>query len=579
MRSSIALTLPFISLLLACRPPAATLSSTLEKDGEPPLRPFDLGTYHRAVSTRSADAQRAFDQGLIWAYAFNHDEAKRAFHVAARADSGLAMAYWGFALVNGPHINNTSMNSVQSREAYFALKKAQAAAASATPVEQALIEALTARYAWPPPADRRPLDLAYAQAMSQVYTRFPEDADVAALYAEAMLDLRPWDQWTKDGKPQPGTEEVLRALETALRLSPDHPGALHLSIHALEASPEPGRAAAAADRLRSLVPDASHLVHMPAHIDVRLGHWQRAAAANEAAIAADQRYRSHRPKLGQYRLYMAHNQHFLAYTAMMEGRSAIALQTAWQVVAGLPPKWVKENAALADPFLTVHWEAQKRFGKWQELLEAPEPGPRLPVATAYRHFLRGVAYAALEKAAAAEHERAAFLEALPKVPRESKWGANAAASVLAVAVPYLEGEIAFQRGQKDQSVARLREAVRLADALLYDEPPAWQVPPRHALGAVLLAEQRFAEALAVYEEDLLRYPDNGWSLYGLSQALQGLKRTAEAEAALHRFQQAWSRADMEIASSCLCVGKQRADRSTLAKPGSIPLPTQGALAP
>ena len=279
--------------------------------------------------------------------------------------------------------------------------------------------------------------------MEKVFARFPDDADVATLYAESMLDLRPWDQWTRDGKPQPGTEALLRALDSALKQESEHPGALHLTIHALEASPNPGRARAAADRLRLLVPDASHLLHMPAHIDVRGGRWGEAAAANERAIAADKHYRARAPQLGFYQFYMAHNQHFLAYTAMMEGRSAVALEGTRELVQGLPATWVKQNVLIADAFLTVHWEAMKRFGKWQELLQVPDTGPDLPVSSAYRRFLRGVAYAALGQLNEAEREREAFLAALPKVPRDASWGANKAPDALAVAVPYLEGEIAI----------------------------------------------------------------------------------------------------------------------------------------
>ncbi len=547
--------------LLLPAPSGVSVLSTPEDVDPPPAswRPFELGSYTRPVTTRVAEAQKAFDQGLVWAFAFNHDEAERAFAEAARRDGALAMAWWGVALVNGPHINNPAMSEPQSKKAWEALEKARALAAGASDVEKALIEALGARYAWPPPSDRSPLDAAYAKAMLAVRTRFPSDADVATLAAEALMDTRPWDQWTKDGKPQPGTAEVLAALETARKLAPAHPGALHLTIHALEASPWPERAAEAADRLRALVPDSSHLVHMPSHIDVRTGRWKEAAEANERAMAADRKYSARAGKIGFYRIYMAHNAHFLAYTAMMEGRREAALETATGVVAGLDPAFVKENAAFADAFLTVVGEAQKRFGLWKEILAAKAPPDGLPVSTAHAHFLRGVAHAALGEVAEAKRERAAFAAALPKVPKDFYWGSNLATDVLAVALPYLDGEIAYRAGDHGTAVEKLRKAVEMEDALKYDEPPAWTVPSRHALGAVLIDAKRPVEAESVYREDLKKYPANGWALRGLATALEMQKKTAAAAEVEARFAAAWARATVDLETSCYCVRKGRSD--------------------
>ncbi len=522
-------------------------------------RPFDLGPYTRPVSTKVPAAQKAFDQGLAWAYAFNHDEARKAFREATRLDPSLAMAWWGVALINGPHINNPVVDEVHAKEAWEALGRARELAPGASDVERALIEALGSRYAWPQPADRSPLDAAYAAAMEKVRARFSDDADVATLTAEALMDTRPWDQWTRDGKPQPGTETVLAALEAARKLSPRHPGALHLTIHALEASPRPERAASAADALRGLVPDASHLVHMPSHIDVRTGRWREAADANEKAVAADERYRERAGEIGFYRLYMAHNRHFLAYTAMMEGRESVALARTREVVAGLDPAFVRENAAFADAYLTVAGDALKRFGKWKEILAAKAPPADLPVSTAFHLFLRGIAHAALGDVAAAEEEREAFAAALRKVPEDFYWGSNQAAAVLAVAIPYLDGEIAYRKKEYGTATAKLAEAVRLEDALKYDEPPAWTTPSRHALGAVLLATRRPAEAEAVYREDLVRYPGNGWSLWGLAQALGQQGKKAEAGKVNGRFAKAWTRAEIDLTSSCFCVHPGRPD--------------------
>lgn len=552
-RPSALLSLLSCSLVfLACRAPAAP-----DKAAPVPApvawAPFDLGAHHRPVSTTSRAAQLAFDQGLIWAYGFNHDEAIRAFNEAIRQDPGLAMAYWGIALVNGPNINNPLVDEVHAKAAWEALQEAKQRAGSASEVEHALIEALSARYAWPQPEDRKPLDEAYARAMAGVHQRFPGDADVAALYAEALMDTRPWDQWTDDGEPQPGTLETLNVLETALRLDPDHPGALHLLIHATEASPHPERAEAAADRLRSLVPDSSHLVHMPSHIDVRLGRWAEASRVNERAMAADARYAARQPDLGFYALYMAHNAHFLAYTAMMQGNSAVAIAQTDRVVRNLPLETVRENPLFFDAFLTVGLDARKRFGHWQEIVDAPAPPADLPVSTAYWHFVRGIAFSAMNRLDDAEKERALFHAALPKIPEDAFWGSNLAADVLHPAVPYLDGEIAYRRGDLGEAARQLEEAVRLEDALKYDEPPPWTTPSRHALGAVLLEDGKPEAAEAVYRADLVRYPENGWALWGLSRALAAEGHEAEAAEVRARFEKTWADADVPMVSSCLCV--------------------------
>jgi tetratricopeptide (TPR) repeat protein len=537
-------------------PLALAAAATTAAAAEPapvPYQAFNLGTYHRAVSTANVDAQKAFDQGLGWSFAFNHGDAERALREAARLDDALAMAWWGVALVNGPHINNATVDEAHSKVAWDALGEAKKRREGASEVEKALIDALGARYAWPPPADRRALDEAYAAAMADVFKRFPKDADVATLYAEALMDVRPWDQWTREGQPQPGTLEVVQALETARGLNPDHPGALHLTIHALEASPQPERAREAADRLRNLVPDAGHLVHMPSHIDVRLGRWQEAAVANEKAMAADERYNARKLEPGFWGLYMAHNQHFLGYTAMMEGRREAALDHMQGVVAMFPVSFVKENAAFMDAFMTSHLEALKRFGEWQAVLDAKPVVEGLPVSTAHRHMTRAVALSALGRVREAEKEAAAFRKAVTAISKDAGWGSNTAAGAMAVGLPYVEGEIAYRKGDKTAAIAKLREAVALEDGLKYDEPPAWTVPTRHSLGAVLIASRRYADAEQVYREDLKRYPENGWALRGLAQALEAQGKRPEAEDAKARLAKAWARADVVVDSSCLCI--------------------------
>lgn len=518
-----------------------------------PWQPFALGPHHRTVSTKLAVAQQAFDQGLIWAYAFNHDEAMRAFQEAARLDPGLAMAWWGIALVNGPHINNPALDDAHAQVAWAALQEAQQRLASASPVERDLIAALGHRYAQPNPADRRSLDEAYAKAMVELSARYPKDADLAALSAEALMDVRPWDQWTRAGEAQPGTREVLAALARSLRLAPKHPLALHLTIHAYEASPHPERGKAAADGLRQLVPDAGHLVHMPGHAYARLGDWPGAALANERAMAADARYRSRQPEIGFYGLYMVHNADFLAYTAFMEGRKAVALAQAKAVVSAFPLDWVVQNAFFADAFQTRVGEALKRFGLWEELLAEPAPDPRLPLSTAYWHALRGTACAALGRVEEALQEQSAFEAARTRVPESYVWGSNPAAPVLLVAKAYLAGEIAFRQGRVAEAVTFLEEAVRLEDALKYDEPPACIIPARHALGAVLLSDGRAEAAAAVYRQDLKAYPGNYWSLLGLARALEARGLKAAAAAAAGHLKKAQQRADVQAETSCACV--------------------------
>jgi tetratricopeptide (TPR) repeat protein len=534
--------------LAACssRPPSPT-------EEEVAWKPFELGSYHRPVTTDSPEAQMAFDQGMIWAFAFNHDEAVRAFDEARRLDPKMAMAAWGIALVHGPHINNPTMTESAAEAAWKALGQARALSASARPVEQALIEALGARYAWPNPEDRTALDLAYAEAMADVARRFPDDADVATLYAEALMDTRPWAQWTRDGKPEPGTAEVLASLERALALMPEHPGANHLSIHALEASPQPERAAAAAERLRELAPDASHLVHMPAHIDVRLGDWSRAVDTNKRAMEADRRYAKRQKEIGFYRIYMAHNPHFLSWAAMMQGRRALALESAQAVLDGVSVEQTREAPNFLDAFRTAMQEARKRFGQWDAILAEPLPPEDLYVSRAHAHFVRAVALASLDRPDEAEAERAVFAAALERVPADWYWGANQARPVLAVGLPYVDGEIAYRRGRLKEAIVKLREAVALEDALTYDEPPAWTTPSRHALGAVYLAAGQPAAAAAVYGEDLRRFPENGWSLLGESQALAAQGKTAEAAALEAQYRRAWKDADAPITTSCLCV--------------------------
>ena len=514
---------------------------------------FDgLGPRSRRVTTTSADAQRYFDQGLKFLYAFNHDEAIRSFRQAATLDPACAMAWWGIAYACGPHINNSSVDEAHAREGSGALAQARERSAGASPVERALIDALTKRYADPQPADRGPLDRAFADAMRAVWEANPGDADVGALYAEARMDLRPWDLWTHDGQPQPGTDEILGVLRAVIAREPDHPLALHLSIHALEASPHPERADAAADRLRDLQPGLAHLVHMPSHIDVRRGRWEEAERANEKAIAADEAYRRVRPNQGFYRIYMLHNRHMLAFAAVMRGESGRAIRAIDEMIAAVPPDWARQNATLADGALAMPLELRMRFGRWEEVLAAPEPDAIFPTARAFRHAVRGSALAATGKVAEARTELGAFLEAKKRVPDSAVIVVNKAVDVLGVAEHLLTGEILYREGKPDEAFAALREAVRREDALRYAEPPDWIIPVRHALGAALMQSGRYGEAERVYRDDLERHPENGWSLFGLARSLELQGKADEAERVRARFEKAWSGADVKLSSSCFC---------------------------
>jgi tetratricopeptide (TPR) repeat protein len=516
-----------------------------------------LGSHSRKVSTASPTAQKYFDQGLAFLFAFNHDEAIRAFKHAAALDPDCAMAHWGVAVASGPHYNKPDLPADRARQAWAALQLARARAKAAPPADRALIEALAARYADPAPADRKPLDQAFAQAMRAAWERFPEDGDIGALYAESMMDLRPWEMWTTDGKPQPGTEEVIATLETVLTKHPDHPLALHLYIHAVEASPNPGRAERAADRLRHLQPALGHMVHMPSHTYIRRGRWQEAVEANERAIKADNDYAKTTPGQQFYRMYMAHNHHMLSFAAMMQGQSATSLAAVRTMLAGVPPEFAADpkSAAIVDGFVTAPMEVMKRFGRWDDLLAEPEPPEVFPIARAMRHELRGVAYAAKGRVAEAREEQNRFREAVKKVPKEATFGHNTAADLFAVAEDVLEGEILAREGKLAEAVAALRSAAAKEEKLRYSEPPAWVVPVRHALGAWLLKAGRPAEAEAVYRADLAQWPDNGWSLFGLAASLEAQGKAAEAAAARRAFDAVWQRADVTPPASCFCAAK------------------------
>ena len=514
-----------------------------------------LGSYSRKVTTNSAEAQRYFDQGLGFLHGFNHRAAIRAFQQAAELDPECAMAHWGVALACGPHINSMAVPPPAAELAWKELELAQKNAGTASPAERALIDALAKRYANPQPEDRTGLDRAYADAMRDVWKKYPKDPEVGALFAEAMMNLRPWDQWTPDGNPQPGTDEIIATLDAVLKLDPNHPLANHLYIHAVEASPNPERAMAAADRLRNLQPGLAHNVHMPSHIDIRTGQWLKAVDTNEKAVEADRRHRKvFGPAKGFLNVYVAHNRAMLAYAAMMTGQRDLAMKHIRALVAEMPADFLKENALQAEANVAMPLEVMVRFGMWDEILAEPEKyTDSMWFTRAFHHAARAIAYAAKGDTAKARKAQSVFLERAKLVPKEDFLSNNSCEALLAIAIPMVEGEILIAEGKIDSGIKQLRAAIQKEDALKYDEPPGWMIPVRHSLGAVLMKQQRFAEAEQVYRDDLARLPENGWSLLGLAESLRKQKKNADEVAQTQaKFKKVWAKADLTITTSCLC---------------------------
>jgi tetratricopeptide (TPR) repeat protein len=527
-------------------------STAVEKAVQGPGLYPGFDGYARKVTTASPEAQAWFNQGIQLLYGYNHDEAIRSFEKAAKIDPSCAMAWWGSAYARGLHINKPEMEEEQSKLAYEAARKALDALDNETPVERALVAAINQRYTVPVPEDRAPLDQAYADAMESAWHRFPKDADVGALYAEALMNLQPWDLWTHEGAPKGRVLEVVAVLEKTLTLRPDHPGANHFYIHAVEASPWPELALPAAERLQNLVPGSGHLVHMPSHIFIRTGRYAAAADANQRAIEADEAYFKLAPKPDFYSLYFMHNVHFLAYAAMMEGRYEVALDAARKIEEVIPPEFLKNYVELADGFMPTTLHVMIRFGQWEAILEESEPPDWRLFSRAERHFARSVALSALGRTDEAREELARFDKVAGEITDDWKMGNNPASDVLTIARKMAEGELLYREGQVDQAFALLREAVKLEEQLKYDEPPGWMQPVRHALGALLLAEDRDAQAEQVYRADLKRHPNNAWALLGLHQALEKQGKQAEALALHPQVDRAWARADVSPVASCYC---------------------------
>ncbi|MGK7913661.1 MAG: hypothetical protein AB4050_19575 [Synechococcus sp.] len=517
---------------------------------EPQVPLFDgLSTVHHAITTDSDSAQQYFDQGLALTYGFNHAEAVRAYREATRQDPDCAMCYWGVAFALGPNIN-AAMDDEAVPDAYSAMQMAEELSDNASDRERAYIQALSSRYSEAAVDDRSPLDTSFAEAMGKVVEQYPDDLDAAVFYAEALMDTTPWNYWDEDGQPREATRKVLDTLESVMRRDPNHPGANHLYIHAVEAV-HPEWAEAAADRLGTLVPGSGHLVHMPSHIYINIGRYRDAASANVDAIAADDEYVTQCHAQGIYPLaYMPHNEHFLWASAAMSGQSALSIQVARDLASGLNQEMMPELGAIQH-YSAIPYYALQRFGRYDEILAEPAPASGLEYPTGVWHYVRGMAYAAKEQFDEAEQElqQLQTIAADPAIEDVTIWDLNSTARLLEIASDVLQGEIASRQEDWDGAIANLEAAIAIEDQLIYDEPEDWNQPVRQLLGAALLAADRPVEAEAVYREDLLDNERNGWSLFGLTQSLEAQGREAEAMLVQARFDEAWQDADVQLTAS------------------------------
>jgi len=517
---------------------------------------FDgLGNLHFPITTRNKEVQRYFDQGLMLAVGFNHAEAGRSFYEATRLDSTCAMAFWGFSYVLGPNYN-AGMEPDNYERAYAAIQRAASLSANCTNKEKALIQALAKRYPAQPVDDRRPFDEAYSTALKQVHERFPDDADIAALYAESVMDLHPWDLWEKDGRPKPWTPELVTTLETLMARAPNHIALNHYYIHAVEASNTPERGLKSAALLSKIAPKASHLVHMPSHIYIRTGYYHEGSLGNQQAVGVDSAYLTGNYAQGAFPLaYFPHNYHFLAATATLEGNRQWAMQSARKVAENTRKTLMSEpNWSTLQHYYTIPYHVAIKFTRWDELLGMCEADTvRLKYPVAIRHYARGLALVGKRQLPQArlELQQLEKLATDPDVAKLTIWGINTMTAVLEIARRVLKAEILAQQGQFNVSVNLLREAVVLEDGLNYNEPPDWFFSVRHNLGNVLLKAKRFAEAEVVFADDLKVFPRNGWALSGLQKAQEGQGFTEKAQQTQALLNQAWKWADADVKAGML----------------------------
>ncbi|KAJ4162304.1 hypothetical protein NW754_013738 [Fusarium falciforme] len=542
---------------------------------------FDLGSYHRRITSRNDDAQTWFDRGLIWAYAFNHEESASCFERAIKADSNCAMAYWGLAYCVGPNYNKPwsyfdekDLAAVVQR-GHEAAKLAEANTDGITPVEKALIKAVQYRYPAKKPEGAEACvhwNQGFADAMEEVYKEFPDDLDVITLYVDAVMNLHPWNMWDlKTCEPTEGarTIEMKNLLGHALTLDGalKHPGLLHMYIHLMEMSPSPESALPIADHLRGLVPDGGHLHHMPTHLDVLCGQYEQAITSNSDAIVADERFLSQAGPINFYTLYRAHDYHFRVYAAMFAGKYQVAIETVERLESSMPKSLLQvESPPMADwleAFLTLRAHVLIRFGRWEDLvnLELPEDQQLYCMTTAITHYAKGVAFAASGRVKEAEDQRRLFQDAAQKVAPSRTLFNNTCSDILQVAEAMLDGELEYRLGHFDAAYEHLRKAIDREDNLPYDEPWGWMQPTRHAYGALLLEQGHVEKALEVYMADLgmtdtlpraLRHENNVWALHGVHECLLKLGRESEAKELEGKLSAAVAAADVPVHASCFC---------------------------
>jgi tetratricopeptide (TPR) repeat protein len=506
-----------------------------------------LGDLHHPVSTKNAEAQKFFDQGLRFIYAFNHDEAARSFHKAAELDPKLAMAWWGVAEAVGPNYNDPASEE-RFQEAHEAIQKASDLSGGASANEKAYIAAMALRFPADPKSDLRKAAEAYRDAMRELVKSYPDDLDAATLFAESGMNLHPWGLWNHDGTPRDGTEEIVATLESVLKREPNHLGAAHYYIHAVEASQSPERALAGANRLAALAPGAGHIVHMPAHVYIRTGDYGEAVKTNIEAAAADEAYLKGSKAPSMYSgMYYSHNLHFIAIAASMQGDYAQAKSGAERLVAHVRP--MIKDMPMLEGFLTIPTAVQLRFEKWDAVLKTPQPDASLPVATTFWHYAQGMALASTGKPDQAEKERQTVEAALNATPADAIFAPpfnNKTKDILRIANDVLTAKIALARNDKQAAISSLRDAVTVQDSLNYGEPPDWYFPVRESLGGVLLMSGDAKGAEKVFREDLERNPRNPRSLFGLREALKAQDRSYDAGFVEKQFKDSWKGGEMKL---------------------------------
>jgi tetratricopeptide (TPR) repeat protein len=548
MKTVLIIVLLLVSPYAAAFAQQSDMRMKMEQAEKPVSLLSGLGSLHHPTSTKNQEAQKFFEQGLRMTYGFNHEEAVRSFKRAAELDPNMAMAWWGVAYALGPNINS-DVDPGREQAAYDAVQKAIALAKNAPANERDYIDALSKRYSNDPKADLKKLAVDYKNAMNDLMKKYPDDLDAATLYAESLMDLRPWQLWSADGKPAEGTEEIVAVLESVLKRNPNHPGAIHYYIHAVEASPHPERALAYAPNLPKLMPMAGHLVHMPAHIYERVGNYDAAARANVDASAADEAYFKATGMHGGYSMYYAHNLDFLAIANSMQGNYAQAIATSNKLIDFTRP--MIKAMPMFEPILAKNLLMWERFGKWDEIMKQRQPDASMPATLAFWHWARAMAFVARGDSGNAESEEKAFLDTAKSVPADSMSSLNPTSKILAIAANVLSANIADAKNDNKAALEFFNQAIAAEDALAYDEPPQWFHPVRESLGRFLLRTSEYAQAEKVFRADLERNKNNGRSLFGLMESLKRQKKLREATKVEREFQRAWRNADTKLTVSDL----------------------------